>query len=110
MCGSVLGAVVAKNSIRQSNQRCVVVHGSHNVTVADNVSYDTHGHCYMTEDGGEIDNVFRGNLGAFTQAATRLVGPTESDDFPSTFWCSNPQNEWTDNVAAGSRHNGEWRL
>lgn len=94
--------------IRESNQRCIVIHGTHNLTVIDNIAYDTHGHCYMTEDGGEIDNVFRRNLGALTQQATRLTRPVESDNFPSTFWCSNPRNTWVGNVAAGSRHNGFW--
>lgn len=108
MSGNVDGAVVSKNSIRESNQRCVVIHGSHNVSVVDNVSYDTFGHCFMTEDGGEIDNVFQGNLGALTKPASRLVGPLETDNIASTYWCSNPNNEWIGNVAAGCRDNGFW--
>jgi hypothetical protein len=108
LCGDVEGAIVSKNSIRQSKQRCVVVHGTHNLTMTENVAYDTAGHCFMTEDGGEVDNVFRDNLGASTNAVLRenVLGPEDSDDFPSTFWCSNPQNEWIGNVAAGSRNNG----
>ena len=110
MCGGVEGAVVTKNSIRQSNQRCVVVHGTHNLTIIENVAYNTHGHCFMTEDGGEVDNLFRQNLGASTHPvmSSRVLGPLDSDDFPSTYWCSNPQNEWIGNVAAGSRNNGFW--
>ena len=50
MCGSVDGAVVSKNSIRNSKQRCVVVHGTHQLRIEENVAYDTFGHCYMTED------------------------------------------------------------
>lgn len=108
MCQDVRGSYVGKNMIRKSNQRCVVVHGTHNLTVSDNIAYDTNGHCYMTEDGGEIDNLFSRNLGALTQEATRLTRPVESDNFPSTFWCSNPQNTWVGNVAAGSKNNGFW--
>ena len=37
------------------------------------------GHCFMTEDGGEIDNRFEANLGATTVAARRLVKPGETD-------------------------------
>jgi hypothetical protein len=99
---------VTKNMIRESNQRCIVAHGTHNLTISENVAYDTRGHCFITEDGGEIDNIFRRNLGALTQPATRLTRPVESDDFPSTFWCSNPQNTWIGNVAAGSSNNGFW--
>ena len=94
--------------IRESNQRCIVVHGTHNLTISENVAYDTHGHCFITEDGGEIDNIFHRNLGALTQPAMRLTRLVESDNFPSTFWCSNPQNTWVGNVAAGSRNNGFW--
>jgi len=66
-------------------------------------------HCYMTEDGGEIDNVFIRNLGASTRAAARKVRPIETDDImPSTFWCPNPMNTWIGNVAAGSESSGFW--
>jgi hypothetical protein len=109
LSGNVDGAVVSKNTIRASNQRCVVAHGTHNLTISDNVAFDTMGHCYMTEDGGEIDNVFVRNLGALTRAATRVVRQGETDiSSPSTFWCSNPVNEWVGNVAAGCEANGFW--
>ena len=49
MSECVHGSTLAKNVIYKSNQRCIVVHGSHNVTVADNVAYDTNGHCFMLE-------------------------------------------------------------
>jgi hypothetical protein len=109
LCGNVGGSVVSKNSIRESNQRCVVVHGTHNLTVSENVAHETKGHCYILEDGGELDNKFIRNLGASTRAATRLVRPFESDGSnPSTFWCSNPVNTWIENVAAGSESSGFW--
>ena len=100
---------MSKNSIIDSNQRCIVVHGTHNLTVADNVAFETRGHCYMTEDGGEFDNVFSGNLGASTRSARRLVRSFESDRMnPSTFWAPNPANIWIGNVAAGSESMGFW--
>ena len=43
-----------KNSIRNSNQRGIVIHGSHNVSVVENVAFEVMGHTYMTEDGGKI--------------------------------------------------------
>jgi hypothetical protein len=56
-----------------------------------------------------MDNRFIGNLGALTEPVTRIVRAGETDDFnPSTFWCSNPSNEWIGNVAAGSAANGFW--
>lgn len=37
------GSVIGKNSIIGSHQRCIVVHGTDNIVVADNVAYDTKG-------------------------------------------------------------------
>ena len=100
---------VSKNTVRGSNQRCVVIHGSYNATIEGNIAYDTFGHCFITEDGGEIDNKFIRNLGSNTKRASRVVRQGETDDSnPSTFWSSNPQNEWVGNVAAGSEANGYW--
>jgi hypothetical protein len=63
----------------------------------------------MLEDGGEVNNVFYSNLGANTLKATRPVTPDETDHLmPSTFWCTNPQNSWIGNIAAGSSDNGFW--
>ena len=46
-------SVIRKNSIHHCFNRCVTVHGTHGVTVQDNVAHDTLGHCYYIEDGGE---------------------------------------------------------
>lgn len=63
----------------------------------------------MTEDGGEMDNHFERNVGSQTRAAGKIVRPGETDkDLPSTFWISNPKNEFIGNVAAGSEGNGFW--
>ena len=45
----------------------------------------------MLEDGGEVDNVFRNNLGALTKKVSTLISNDETDDEPSTFWITNPQ-------------------
>lgn len=60
---SVDGSIISRNSIRNSNQRCVVVHGTNKLLVQENVAYNTSGHCYILEDGGEIENRFVRNLG-----------------------------------------------
>ena len=52
MSECVHGSTLAKNVIWKSNQRCIVVHGTHNLTLSENVAYDTRGHCFMLEDGG----------------------------------------------------------
>jgi G8 domain len=112
-CNDVPGSIVSKNTIRQSNQRCVVVHGTNKLRIEENVAFDTKGHCYMTEDGMEMNNEFIRNLGAQT-GIPKIIIPNyghngdESDGEPATFWISSPTNSWVGNVAAGSEHSGYW--
>lgn len=106
MSGDVSGSVVSKNVVRNSNQRCFVVHGSHNVLVEDNVAYDTFGHCYILEDGGETGNTFAYNLGAKTKKQIHSIGA--SDHEANTFWITNAENHYVGNVAAGSEESGFW--
>ena len=112
-CNDVAGSIVSKNTIRQSNQRCVVVHGSNKLRIEDNVAYDTKGHCYMTEDGMEVKNQFIRNLGAQTGKPITIIpnqktNGIETDHEPATFWISAPTNFFIGNVAAGSEHSGYW--
>jgi hypothetical protein len=112
-CSDVAGSIVSKNSIRKSNQRCVVVHGTNKLRIEENVAFDTKGHCYMLEDGIETGNEFIRNLGAQTDAPTTIIpnlGPNgdETDRTPATFWITNPTNSWLGNVAAGSVDSGFW--
>merc|ERR1719341_2199262 len=37
----------ANNSLHHNFQRCITVHGTHGVTVSNNVAYSTMGHCYF---------------------------------------------------------------
>lgn len=112
-CGDMTGSVVAKNTIRQSNQRCVVVHGTDNLLVSENVAYDTKGHCFIVEDGIETGNKFIRNLGVQTGIPDTIIpnlGPNgyETDHDPATYWITNPSNIWIENVAAGSQGSGFW--
>jgi hypothetical protein len=62
----------------------------------------------LTEDGGEVGNMFEQNLGASTRVVSKLIRREESDDEPSTFWLANPDNSFEGNVAAGSEASGYW--
>lgn len=106
MSDSVTGSLVRKNVIRQSNQRCVVIHGSHEVMIENNVAYNTHGHCYILEDGAETENTFKDNLGAMTHNQKNGIGST--DHKAATFWITNPKNHFIGNTAAGSQFSGFW--
>ncbi|CAI5458328.1 unnamed protein product, partial [Closterium sp. Yama58-4] len=116
VCGDDGGrSVVRKNVMHDSKQRCVVVHTTFNLTVEENVAYHTRGHCFMVEEGGETGNTFLRNLGIWTRAVEVLIplssDPTkteETDDNPSTFWITNPNNNLIGNVAAGSENSGYW--
>ena len=113
-CDHVDGSLVAKNTIRQSNQRCVVVHGTHNLVIQENVAFDTKGHCFIVEDGYETGNKFLYNLGALTDAPEVAIpnmgtnGEETDQKMPSTFWITNPTNIYVGNVAAGSSDSGFW--
>lgn len=112
-CGDVDGSIVTKNTIRLSNQRCVVVHGTNNLRVTENVAFNTKGHCYMLEDGIETGNEFIRNLGAYTGIQGTIIpnqgaNGVETDNSPATFWITNPTNTWIGNVAAGSERSGFW--
>lgn len=104
---SVGGSVLAKNTIRHSKQRCLVLQGATSFSIEDNVAFDIMGHCFMTTDGIETDNSFERNLGAFVRSAVNLI-PGEQDNEPSVFWIASPTNSYTGNVAAGSEGSGFW--
>jgi cell migration-inducing and hyaluronan-binding protein len=104
------------------------VHGTNNVRVENNVTFNTVGHCFFLEDGIETGNQFVHNLGIQTKCHPTLpCEPTNltlahqstegqkskhilipSDNTVSTFWITNPDNTYIGNVAAGSDQIGFW--
>ena len=72
-CQDSANSVVSKNTIRHSNQRCVVLDTTSNVLVEGNVAFDTRGHCFVVESGLETGNVFKSNLGAYTRRVHTLM-------------------------------------
>ncbi len=101
-------AYVRNSSIHHSFNRCMTVHGTNNVLIEQNVAYSTYGHCFFMEDGAETGNRFLGNLGILTMRPTEENRLLPSDDSPATYWITNPANEFTGNVAAGSEAFGFW--
>ncbi|MBT2135936.1 hypothetical protein KK137_16495, partial [Croceibacterium sp. LX-88] len=91
-------------------------------------TFNTVGHCFFLEDAVETGNQFVHNLGIMTkchptlpceptnltlahqstkgQASEHILIP--SDNTVSTFWITNPDNIYRDNVAAGSDQIGFW--
>ncbi|MBF6594305.1 MAG: G8 domain-containing protein [Thermaceae bacterium] len=107
--GDASSSYIRQNSIWNSFNRCVTIHGAQNLEVSGNVAYENLGHCYFMEDGAETGNQLVGNLGLLTLPSNpgEEVVPTDSE--PATFWITNPNNVLKNNVAAGSEYaNGFW--
>jgi cell migration-inducing and hyaluronan-binding protein len=133
--GEGQGQYIQNSSIHDTYSRCVTVHGTNNLRIENNVTFNTVGHCYFLEDAVETGNQFIRNLGVLTkchpdgkpcvptnlgpfkleggknfdttgQSAKDILIP--SDNTASTFWITNPDNIYRDNVAAGSEQIGFW--
>jgi hypothetical protein len=79
----------------------MTVHGTNFVRVENNVTYNTVGHCFFLEDAIEHGNEFVHNLAIQTK---EVLLP--SDNTVASYWITNPDNTYRDNVAAGSDSNG----
>src|SRR5271154_2751834 len=134
LIGDAQGQYIKNSAIHDTYSRCVTVHGTNYLDVENNVTYNNIGHCFFLEDGVEHDNQFVHNLGILTKChpdapcvATNLApfkttdgknfltdGQNAkdilipSDNTASTFWITNPDNIYRDNVAAGSDATGFW--
>jgi hypothetical protein len=95
--GNNSNSYVVRNSIHDTFQRCVTVHGTNQLLVQGNAAFNAQGHCYFIEDGDEVDNVFDRNLGIDPQPHTLL----DSDREPAVFWVTNPTNHFYRNRAVG---------
>jgi hypothetical protein len=135
LVGEGRGQYIKNSAIHDTYSRCVTVHGTNNLQIENNVTYNTVGHCFFLEDGIETGNQFVRNLGIQTKCHTsKPCDPTNlapfgstsdglnfkttgqdskeilipSDNTASTFWITNPDNVYRDNVAAGSDSTGFW--
>jgi cell migration-inducing and hyaluronan-binding protein len=137
--GDGAGQYVKNSSIHDTYNRCVTVHGTDNLLVQNNVTFNTVGHCFFMEDGIETGNEFIRNLAIQTKCHPTLdcvptnIAPNgempplffdraayrkesfhggktllPSDNTVSSFWITNPDNSYIDNVAAGSDQAGFW--
>ncbi|MGZ3370694.1 MAG: G8 domain-containing protein, partial [Caulobacteraceae bacterium] len=127
--GDGQGQYIENSAIHDTYSRCVTVHGTNNLRIQNNVTYNTVGHCYFMEDAVETGNQFLHNLAMMTkchpdgkacvptnltvahqstegQKAKDILIP--SDNTASSFWITNPDNIYRDNVAAGSEAIGFW--
>ena len=134
LIGDAQGQYIKNASIHNTYNRCVTVHGTNFLHIENNVTYDNVGHCFFLEDGAEHGNEIIHNLAIMTKCHTsKPCAPTNlapfgttggtnfltagqdskdvllpSDNTVSTFWITNPDNTYRDNVAAGSDSTGFW--
>ena len=134
LVGDAKGQYIRNAAIHDTYNRCVTVHGTNNLQVENNVTYNTVGHCFFLEDGIETGNQYIRNLAIQTKCHTsKPCDPTNlapfgatagtnfnttgqdskdvlipSDNTVSSFWITNPENTYRDNVAAGSDATGFW--
>jgi len=134
LIGDAKGQYIRNAAIHDTYNRCVTVHGTNNLQVENNVTYNTVGHCFFLEDGIETGNQYIRNLAIQTKCHTsKPCDPTNlapfgatagtnfnttgqdskdvlipSDNTVSSFWITNPDNTYRDNVAAGSDATGFW--
>ncbi len=131
------GQYIRNAAIHDTYNRCVTVHGTNDLQVENNVTWNTVGHCFFMEDGiesgnafihnlaiqtkchptlecvpnnlaanGELDNQNRGELRRISFSGEHTLLP--SDNTAASYWITNPDNSYIDNVAAGSDSTGFW--
>ena len=105
MHGDASKSYLRGNSVHHSFHRAVAVHGTHRLLIDNNVAYDIEGHAYFVEDGIEMENVFKDNIGLLVKKAHSSLN---TDTTPAVFWITNPHNTFVGNVAAGSAAYGFW--
>ena len=66
------GSTSENSAIHDTYSRCVTVHGTNNVRVENNVTFNTVGHCFFLEDAVETGNQFVHNLGIMTKCHPTL--------------------------------------
>lgn len=108
LAGDVTGQFFRNNAVWRTNNRCLTVHGTDHLHVADNVCYDHLGHGFFLEEGAETGNRLVGNLGILGRRPNGAARLLPSDERPATFWVTNPDNHLEGNVAAGSQGIGFW--
>eukprot|EP00516_Mucochytrium_quahogii_P000058 CAMPEP_0203756312 /NCGR_PEP_ID=MMETSP0098-20131031/9613_1 /ASSEMBLY_ACC=CAM_ASM_000208 /TAXON_ID=96639 /ORGANISM=" , Strain NY0313808BC1" /LENGTH=1013 /DNA_ID=CAMNT_0050648141 /DNA_START=114 /DNA_END=3155 /DNA_ORIENTATION=+ len=107
---------IRDSSVTESYYRCVVIHGTHDARVMDNVAFDAIGHCFYLEDGIEENNTFAGNLAAHIHMIGKppYSGSQMMDDVLETpvllnpaditasgFYIPNAYNRFIGNTACG---------
>ena len=73
MIGRITESIVKGNTIRNSYNRAITIHGCHYGHIESNIAYNILGHTYFLEDGIETKNKFLYNLAVGTIATFGML-------------------------------------
>ena len=59
LVGDAKGQYIRNAAIHDTFNRCVTIHGTHNLRIENNVTYNNVGHCFFLEDGIETGHAVR---------------------------------------------------
>src|SRR5690349_12343945 len=124
LVGEGKGQYIRNAAIHDTYSRCVTVHGTNNLQIENNVTYNNVGHCFFLEDGIETGNQFVHNLAIQTKCHPtkecvpynlapngELSGNRQtlrqasisskdtllpSDNTVASYWITNPDNTFID--------------
>ncbi len=110
------GSYIRNSSVHKSFSRVVTIHGTDSVTVDGIFAYDHIGHGIFLEDGGERFNTIKNNVVFVTRRPSAQDALTPSDHelnqaqnrTPASYWITNPNNYFENNIAAGTEGTGFW--
>ncbi|MFD2563900.1 G8 domain-containing protein [Aquimarina rubra] len=110
------GSYLRNSSVHKSFNRAVTIHGTDYVTVDGVFAYDHIGHGIFLEDGAERFNTIKNNVVFVTRRPKPGEELTPSDNSdnapqnrtPASYWITNPNNYFENNVAAGTEGTGFW--
>jgi hypothetical protein len=105
-------STMTNSVIHRTFQRGLVIHQTNNLTIKNNVIFDTVGMQYFLEDGVETGNRFERNLGVLARKVPdgRSLSNERVDrgdnapgpERPAIFWITNTHNTFIDNAAVGA--------
>jgi hypothetical protein len=108
--GSAPNDFISGSAVHSSMQRGIVVHSTDDVTIRNNVVYNTPGHAYVVEDGTERRVTLEKNLGLLPRAVelTQPALAVQADNAAATFWLRTAALNFTGNTSAGGTFAGIW--
>lgn len=98
--GDIKGTSLSRNSIRQSNMRCISIDGTSNATIAENIGAGISGHCFYFSHQSS-NNMVIGNLASNMDDRVnwnnRIPGFDDYDADGFSIW--SPSNHFIGNVS-----------